>query len=368
MTSLPLVSVVVPTFNRARLLPAAIESALAQTWKNLEVLVVDDGSSDDTPDIVDALYRRDARVRPFRQRNQGVSAARNRALAEAQGSFIAFLDSDDVWQPWKLDLQMQLFRAQPQLVMCWTDMAAIDEAGRPVLPRYLRRMYSAYERLADGHPFAELRKLEELVPEAPAHLHGAGCGLGDIYGTMLYGNLVHTSTAVLRREVVRQIGGFDETMRRGGEDYKFHLATCRHGATALLDVPSILYRVGAEDRITHPRNNVHFARSYLRTVEGELREFRSRLALSNREINSILSEAHRWLAETELDDRHRSRAGWHALQAMWRAGSPQPGLRPLGKALLPESVVNMVRRWKGRALQTPATLAVAASAVDGARP
>lgn len=346
MSAAPLVSIIVPTYNRARLLPLAVESALRQTYRALEVVVVDDGSVDETPAVVEALYRGDARVRYYRQVNRGVSAARNRALAEARGSFIAFLDSDDVWQPWKLDLQMQLFAAQPQLVMCWTDMEAIDGAGQPVHPTYLRRMYSAYERLPAGHPFATTAAIGDLLPEAPAALRTARCGLGDIHSRMLFGNLVHTSTVVLRREVAQRIGGFDETMRRGGEDFKFHLATCRHGAVALLDAAAIQYRIGEEDRITHPRNNLHFARSFVRTLRDEFAQYGGRIDLTPAEVRSLRAEAHQWLAEAEAESGSRAVAVRHAVQAMWCSRTVGGHWRPVVKSLLPAGLIAWLRRQR----------------------
>lgn len=340
----PLVSIVVPTYNRDRWIAEAIESALRQTWSNLEVLVVDDGSTDETSRIVGALARRDERVRCFPQENRGVSAARNRAIAEARGSFIAFLDSDDAWQPWKLDVQMQFFAARPQLVMCWTDMEAIDPKGQSVFPTYLRRMYSAYERVPNGWPFAAVERLGDVLPQASESLRDVRCGSGRIYSDMLRGNLVHTSTVVLRRDTVREIGWFDESMRRGGEDFKFHLTTCRLGDVALLDVPSIRYRVGDDDRITHPRNSVHFARSFLRTISDELHAHHSVIDLPAREMNRILCEAHQWLAESELAASHRGSAAWHALRSMWFARSPRPGWKPLVKSLLPEGLIQKLKR------------------------
>jgi glycosyltransferase involved in cell wall biosynthesis len=344
MSSVPLVSIVVPTYNRARLIGEAIDSALQQTWRNLEVLIVDDGSTDDTARIVDEWTRRDERVQYFVQKNRGVSAARNRALAEARGSFVAFLDSDDAWYPWKLEVQLGLLTARPELVMCWTDMEAVDPQGETRYPRYLRRMYSAYHRLADLQPFEETQRLGDIVPTAPAVVQDARCGWGHLYSRMLAGNLVHTSTVLLRREIAREVGWFDETMRRGGEDFKYHLTTCRLGPVALIDVPSIRYRIGDDDRITHPKNSVHFARSFLRTISDELRDHRDQLELPSRDVSRVLCEAHQWLAEAELENQHRGRAAWHALHSMWHGRSPGAAWKPLVKSLLPNTLVNALRK------------------------
>lgn len=106
------VSVVIPTHNHARYLGEAIDSALAQTHSPLEVIVVDDGSTDETEEV---LARYGNRIRTLRQRNQGVSAARNAGIAAASGDYLAFLDSDDLWHPRKLERQLALFAADSSL-------------------------------------------------------------------------------------------------------------------------------------------------------------------------------------------------------------------------------------------------------------
>ncbi|MGH8528228.1 MAG: glycosyltransferase family 2 protein [Nevskiales bacterium] len=108
----PLISVILPTYNRAHLLPRAIGSVLAQSYRNLELIVADDASTDRTAEVVNAI--RDARVRYLRcPRNGGPGYARNRGIEQARGDYIAFQDSDDVWLPHKLALQMQALQAAP---------------------------------------------------------------------------------------------------------------------------------------------------------------------------------------------------------------------------------------------------------------
>ena len=99
-SSSSLVSVVIPTYNRGDCIERTIDSALGQTHQNVEILVVDDGSTDDTRQRIERRYGLDARVRYLHQQNQGVSAARNTGLQNVRGDFVALLDSDDVWMPW----------------------------------------------------------------------------------------------------------------------------------------------------------------------------------------------------------------------------------------------------------------------------
>jgi len=124
-----LVSIVTPAYRAAAFIAETIGSVLAQTYSHLELLVVDDCSPDDTAAVVQAAASRDSRIRLLPQpRNAGPAAARNRALAEARGRWIAFLDSDDLWLPRKLELQLPFHRAQGAKISC-TDFCRIDDHG-----------------------------------------------------------------------------------------------------------------------------------------------------------------------------------------------------------------------------------------------
>ncbi len=131
MPTPPLVSVVIPAFNRERYVGQAVCSALDQTHRNVEVIVIDDGSTDGTIAAIEAI--RDERLRLIRQPgNRGVSAARNAGIAAAGGEFIAFLDSDDAMYPERIERQVGAFREDPALTICGTGTVVIDEEGREV--------------------------------------------------------------------------------------------------------------------------------------------------------------------------------------------------------------------------------------------
>lgn len=123
----PLVSTIIPTYNRAAYVQEAIDSALAQGYDNLEIIVVDDGSTDETRS---ALAPYADRIRYFYQRNQGVAVARNTAIAASKGEYIALLDSDDVWLPEKLTRQMDFLLARPEVGMVACHAVAIDPKGK----------------------------------------------------------------------------------------------------------------------------------------------------------------------------------------------------------------------------------------------
>lgn len=124
----PLVSVIIPTYNRAGTIAKAVSSVLAQTYREIEVIIVDDGSTDDTPAVLDGYG---TRIRVIRQSNAGPSAARNRGAAEARGEYLAFLDSDDEWLPEKIERQVRLMECGGSDVCCCvTNCELEDSSGR----------------------------------------------------------------------------------------------------------------------------------------------------------------------------------------------------------------------------------------------
>lgn len=175
-----LISVVIPAYNRGAAIRETIESVLAQTVvEQAEIIVIDDGSTDDTLEFLNIEYSVYDNVRIIHQPNAGVAAARNRGLQEARGEFIAFLDHDDIWLPQKLSSQLAVFENNPKLaVVCcrWRD---IDSAGKLLI--------------SDEDAWAA-RKLPR----------------GNVYKQFLrYNALVSMSVPLMRAQALRDIGGFD---------------------------------------------------------------------------------------------------------------------------------------------------------------
>ncbi|MFO7957702.1 MAG: glycosyltransferase family A protein [Candidatus Brocadiia bacterium] len=181
MSERPLVSVIMPAYNAEAFVGEAIESALAQGYRPLEVLVADDGSSDATARVVKAFG---GPVRYLWRRSGGPAAARNTALRAARGDYIAFLDSDDLWHPRKLEVQLGLMEARPEVAICGTRMLKFRNRGgltwEPVPPE------------------PEVRPI---------------CG-----DSLLMRNRFSTSTVLARAEAVRRAGEFDEDIF-GPEDW-----------------------------------------------------------------------------------------------------------------------------------------------------
>ena len=339
-----LVSVVIPSYNRAYCIATTVDSVLSQTHQNLEILIVDDGSSDGTRELIAERYRAEPRVRYIHQTNAGVSAARNHGLRLARGQFLALLDSDDIWLPWKVEAQLRCLGALPTAGMIWTDMDAIGPDGEIQQRRYLTRMYSSYRKFTRDQLFRESRPLSSIAPELAKTLSDPRVYLGDIFSPMITGNLVHTSTVLLRRERFEQVREFDVSLRYSGEDYDFHLRTCREGDVAYLDVSAILYQRGREDQLTVNRAyTVHMAENFLATVNKALARDRDRVTLSPKQLDHVLAEAHAWVGEQRLELGERDQARHH-LGTSLRFRPWQPRIAALlGAALLPKPTSDRIR-------------------------
>jgi glycosyltransferase involved in cell wall biosynthesis len=129
----PLLSIVIPCYNVRRFIHATVESALGQTYGNLEVIVVDDGSTDGTAELLEEvkLSRNDARLIVINQANAGVGTVRNTGVSRAQGEYVGFLDSDDVWHPEKAARQIEVMERDPTIAITFSQSLCIDENGQP---------------------------------------------------------------------------------------------------------------------------------------------------------------------------------------------------------------------------------------------
>ena len=185
----PSVSVVVPTYNYGKFLPRALDSALAQSLAPFEIIVVDDGSTDGTRDVL-KRYRDSVHV--VYQNNRGVSAARNAGFRLARGELVAFLDSDDVWHPNKLQQQIALLRRHPECGAIGCGVQVVDAEGQPIRTVLFE---DAAGNASDRVCRIALRR---------SWVGGSGSG------------------ALIPAEVVRQVGGFDETLS-AAEDWDMWL-------------------------------------------------------------------------------------------------------------------------------------------------
>jgi len=190
------VSVIIPTYNRSEMLASSLDSVAAQTFKDYEIIVVDDGSSDDTRAYIAS---RPEAICYHWQPNQGVAKARNHGLRHTRTEFVAFLDSDDHWQPAFLERTVQRLRDEPELALVFTRFTSMSPAGR-VLRRH------------NKHPYS-----------------------GQVTAELFTSTFIHTSSVVARSWVIRDAGGFDERLTHN-EDYDLWLRlSLRHRFGMILE-------------------------------------------------------------------------------------------------------------------------------------
>jgi len=210
LESSPLVSVIIPTYNRYACVGRAIESVLSQTYAPYEIIVVDDGSTDSTMRLLETYADR---IRVIHQNNRGVSAARNTGIRTARGDYIALLDSDDCWLPQKLEKQAAFFRACPQVLICQTEEIWIRN-GKRVNPKKRHQKFS-----------------------------------GMIFEKTLPLCLVSPSAVMIRKSLFDEVGFFDESLP-ACEDYDLWLRITWKYPVHLIDTPLIVKHGGHPDQLS----------------------------------------------------------------------------------------------------------------------
>lgn len=309
-----LVSVIIPTYNRGYIISKTIESVFAQSYNQLELIIVDDGSTDDTQAIIGKYGDK---IRYIYQENAGLAVARNAGLSAAEGEFIAFLDSDDIWFPWKLTVQVSIMKICPEMVLVCSDMKAINDKNEVVSEGYLSTMYSVYKRINIEEHLPVHGRLKDVQKECHFELKDINFRYGNIYSAMFLGNLVHPPTALLRRKYVQKTGGLDLTFGWTCEDYEFFWRLSRHGLCSLIEAPSMLYRVDAADQLTKPHLILYIARGNLYALERRYKNDMDNINLPKSTMRHHLANAHFWVANEELraEDGMRKKAISHFLKS-----------------------------------------------------
>ena len=209
----PLISVIIPTFNRGNYIRSAVESVLTQTYPYVEVLVIDDGSTDQTGDVIKSI--KDSRVKYFFTSNKGNYFARNTGLENAQGEFIAFLDSDDRFLPSKLSMQLERFQQNPELGLCCGNV-------------YIKHLDSPEKFFEDAaHSFSyDFDTNNGFIERA------------------IESNFMVTSTVMIRRSCVKTLGIFDTTYQNA-MDYEFFLRV-------IFNFHAVYMKDKLVERLVHP--------------------------------------------------------------------------------------------------------------------
>jgi glycosyltransferase involved in cell wall biosynthesis len=299
----PQVSVVMPVFNGEKYLRQSVETVLAQSYRPLELVAVDDGSTDGSAGLL-ASYG--APVRVVRQANAGVAAARNAGIAAGRGELIAFLDQDDWWRPTKVARQVELFRADPRLGLVHTAAVHYDDTR---------------EAFVDGSP-----------PEA------AGL-VGDCLERLLARNAIYNSSVMVRRDVLAAVGPVDATVAGNTvQDYELWLRIARRFPFGFVPEPLTVWRL-------HPSQGYWSRRKMLTEELRLLERYAGRPA--DRSLRPRLAQVLEELGLAHLEARERGLARRYFARALRLRPSDRRAAL-LGLALLPAGCGEWLRRTRAR--------------------
>ncbi len=211
--STPLISVIIPVYNGEKTICETIYSVLNQTYINLELIVVNDGSLDSTLNLISNI--KDLRLKVFSYKNAGKSISRNRGIDKTNGEFISFLDADDIWTPDKLELQLKALQANPQASVAYSWVDYIDEDG---------------EFFRDGNHITIN---------------------GNAYEQMLIQNILENgSNPLIRKEALTEVGYFSESLKHA-EDWDMWLRLAARYDFVTVPYPQILYRISSKSSSTN---------------------------------------------------------------------------------------------------------------------
>ncbi len=236
-----LVSVIIPTYNRSAVISKAIESVIAQTYEPVEIIIVDDGSTDNTEDKL-ADYA--GKIKYLYKKNGGCSSARNLGIKEANGEYVAFLDSDDAWYPQKLEKQVEKLSQNKDYGMVFSEIELIDEDNEHI-------SYSKWRN--------NIKKD------------------GDILLDFLKNPAITCSCLLVRKDVLSEVGFFDEQLSTG-EDIDMVFRICSKYKAMLIDEPLVRYKKG-KDSLS---NNL-FTKNRLKAIE-KIKQYNKEFIEENKDV------------------------------------------------------------------------------------
>lgn len=230
MVSTPLVSVIIPTYNRARFLPNAIDSVLNQTYPSIEILVIDDGSTDNTSE---ALKPYNDKIRYLSAEHRGTAHARNLGMQQASGKYIAFLDSDDIYLPFKIALQVEFIESHPKIGMVCSDFSGKYADGR-IDESHLRNYHTIWDRncwqfddVFENRGVFESQTIDKSIEFFT----------GNVFRYVILDSLIPTNTILIPRAILPQVGYQNEAYITG-QEYEFSVRICKYFDIAYLNIPT----------------------------------------------------------------------------------------------------------------------------------
>ena len=204
-----MISIIIPVYNRSRYISECLNGVFAQTYKDYEIIIVDDGSTDH---LKETLKPYSGRIRYIYQGNGGAARARNTGIINSRGEYVAFLDSDDVWLPHKLGLQIRILSDLPELGFVHTDFGHIDDRSSVLAETSARSFFNILDiyGITFESIYPNRARLREVCPGIPDGYKNISLYWGDLSPKLIYGPMYLTSSTLIRKKCINDTGLFNE--------------------------------------------------------------------------------------------------------------------------------------------------------------
>jgi glycosyltransferase involved in cell wall biosynthesis len=338
------VSVIIPTYNRAHMVTHAIESVLRQGVADCEIIVVDDGSTDDTAEV---LRQYGDSITYLRQKNSGAGIARNRAMALAQGDYLAFLDSDDMWMDFKLSLQIALMEKLPEIGFLCSEFVILKDDGSEIH----QGIRTWYDRPVNwSKVYGKTVPFSSLGVNAPTPAQEFDIHIGRLYRKLLYDPFILPSSSLVRRSALKDDVRFSETLTMY-EDWEFFARLSRHCDGAFMELETTINRGHAEPGRLTRCSQLNKATNRLKLIDSVWKSDLSFMAHHGREVDILesrllLSKAKQAIIESRRPVARRALKQW--LQNPARQGRGRAAaLRFLSRLPAAGFVLRLIRGSSG---------------------
>ena len=287
-----MVSVTIPSYNAATTLAETLDSVLAQTYQPIEIIVVNDGSTDTTQEVL-SRYRECVRV--VHKTNGGLASARNAGFLAAQGKYIAVLDSDDICMPERIAMQVAYMEKHPDVALCSSDFSAFNRSGL-IAERYIGKYYSQITDTLGGLSgiYPHQQELNLVGYDVPVYS-------GNVYEQMVLGSFVHPPTVFFQRSSLHDCGLLDESIVNAC-DFDWLIRMSRVGSFGFIDRPLLKYRF-SDNQMSGSRNRIRLALDIVQVIEKALQADPSLYNFKYQEIRKCLGDSYLDAADALADEQ-----------------------------------------------------------------
>lgn len=336
----PLVSILIAAFNSGNFIQETLESVLTQSYPNIEIIVVDDGSTDDTQEKILAFGER---IKYIYQPNGGIASARNRGMASAQGQLIALLDADDICHSDRIAIQVDYLQKTPDIILCSTDFSAFNSSGH-VSDSHISNYYGIIRSTAGGieQLYEEKRSLDTSQnPWIVNNSREVKIHYGYIYNKIVWGNFIHPPTVMLRRSVAERVGFFDEKLFFAC-DYDWLIRVSRLGKMGYIERPLLQYRLHLGQSSSH--RNIEPAILDTIAVMNKVRCDDEKFYQANwQRFQKRLGHIYLALADALVERNRLSALGYFLHSLRYPSSVKLTTLKVLAKLIVPSFIIKIYR-------------------------